>query len=152
SVRRFHDSANPEIDDVESVQAEISQVVMNAVDKVLAGESMKPGLVGTPTIAHLGDDHETIRVRIERLPDELIVHIRNVEVGDIDVVQAGLHRLPENSDGGVDIAWRSPHLRTSKLHCTVAHSVQLHRCALQRETAAEISLLHHFVSSSFSAP
>src|SRR5580700_922407 len=56
SLRGFRESANPEIDDVESADTEISQVVMNAVDELLAGKSGNPGLVRTATSAELGDD------------------------------------------------------------------------------------------------
>src|SRR5260370_39121833 len=71
---------------------------------------------------------------------------RFVVIAGVDVVPPRLYRLSQNGNGGVNIARRSPHLGTSELHCPVAHAVQGHRCARQREAAGEISLLHHFVS------
>jgi hypothetical protein len=60
-------------------------------------------------------------------------------------VHAGVYRLSQNSNGGVNVAWRPPHLGTRKLHCTVAHAVQGHRSAGQREAAGEINLSNHLV-------
>src|ERR1035437_9762791 len=48
SLRWPHDDSYPEIDDIQSVESEIPQVVMNAVDQILTRESMKPGLVFAP--------------------------------------------------------------------------------------------------------
>jgi len=42
------DSSNPKIDDIQGVESQISKVVMNAIDQLLARKSMKPGLVVHP--------------------------------------------------------------------------------------------------------
>src|SRR5262249_41049971 len=91
SLRRFRESANPKIDDVQCVKAEISQVVMNGINQLLARESMRPGFIWSATSAHFGDDHETIRIRMERLLNDLIGHMRTVVVAGIDVVHTGLY-------------------------------------------------------------
>src|ERR1700730_16160156 len=84
-------------------------------------------------------------IRMERLRDKLIGHRRTVEVAGIDMVHAGLYCLAQNSNCRVKITWWSPHLRASKLHCTIAHAVHGHGCARQREAASEISLFNHSV-------
>jgi hypothetical protein len=61
---------------------------MNAVDQLLSGESMKPGLIRTSASAHFGDDDQTILIRMERALDQLICDMRTVEVAGIDVVYA----------------------------------------------------------------
>src|SRR5438105_5908772 len=99
---------------------------------------MNPGLVRTATSTHLGDDHQTIRIRMERPLDNLIGHMRTVEVAGVNVVHAGLYGLPQNRDGEVNVGRRSPYLRTSKLHCTVAHAIYGHRSARQSKAAGEI--------------
>jgi len=81
SLERFEDRSNPKVDDIETIDPKISQVVMNTIDQLLAGKSRNPGPVCTPTSAYFGDDHETIRVGMERLLDNLIRHMRTVEVG-----------------------------------------------------------------------
>ena len=92
------------------VEAQISQVVMDSIHQLLAGKSVKPGFVWTSACAHFGDDHETIGVRMERLLDQLIGHMRTVVVAGIDVVHAGLHRLSQNSNGSINVAWGVPTL------------------------------------------
>jgi hypothetical protein len=49
---RFRNSTDPKIDDVEMVEAKISQVVMEGIHQLLAGRSVKPGFVWTSTSAY----------------------------------------------------------------------------------------------------
>src|SRR6204780_5962421 len=44
-LRRFHNSANSKVDHIERAKAEILEVVMNGVGKLLTRESMNPGLI-----------------------------------------------------------------------------------------------------------
>jgi hypothetical protein len=76
------------VDDIEVVEAQISQVVMDRIHQVLAGKSVEPGFVGTSACAHFGDDHEIFGIRMKRLLDELIGHMRSVVVAGVDVVHA----------------------------------------------------------------
>ena len=66
---------------------------------------------------------------MKRLLDELIGHVRAIEVAGVDVVHSGGDRLAQNSGSTWDIAWRSPNefaaVLAGKLHgSTVAHAVQ----------------------------
>src|ERR1700758_5108947 len=83
---------------------------------------------------------------MKRLPNDLIGDVRTVVVAGVDVVHAGLHRLPQNCNGLVAIAWRPKDVRAGELHGAVAHSVNGQRCARQREAACEISQFSHFSS------
>src|SRR5215475_11463272 len=78
-LRRLRHASHPEIYDLDRIESQMSQVVMNSVDQLLAGEGMNPGFVPTAASAHLADDHQTIRVGMKRLPDELIGHMRTVK-------------------------------------------------------------------------
>src|SRR5262249_17633489 len=118
-----------QIDDIERVEAEISQLVMNTVDELPAGKSRNPRLVWTVTSANLGDYHGTIGIWMERVLDNLIGQMRTVVVAGIYKSHAGLYRPSQNSDDGSNVPRRSPHFRASKLHCPVAHAVHSHRCA-----------------------
>src|SRR5580698_4141428 len=100
---------------------------------------MNPGLVCAPASADLGDNHEAIRIGMERPLNKLIGHMRTVEVAGINMVHARLYGLAQNSYGSVNISGWSPHPWTRKLHCTVPHAVHGHGCARQREAAGEIS-------------
>ena len=133
SFRWPHDSSDAQIDDIERVESEIAKIVVNAIDQFLARKSMNPGLVFATSSAYLGDDHQTVRIGMERLLDDLVGHMRTIKVAGIDMVHAGGDRLSQNGDRSVDIARRSPHLRTGKLHRTVAHAVHGHRCAWEGE-------------------
>ena len=97
---------------------------MNRIDQFLTRKSMKPGLVFPPASAHLGDDHQAVRIGMKRLLDDLIRHMRTVIVAGIDMIHAGRNRLSQNRDRSINIARRSPNLRTGKLHRAIAHAVQ----------------------------
>ena len=73
---------------------------------------------------------------MERLFDDLIGHVRTVEVAGVDVVDAGGDGLSEDSDCGVEVGRRAPHLRTGELHRAVTHAVHGHRGAGEGEGAA----------------
>jgi len=80
----------PQIDDIQRVQAEVSQVVMNCVYQVLAaGESVNPGFVRSRRDAHLGDDRQALRIGVQRMPDDLVRQVRTIEIAGIYVVDAG---------------------------------------------------------------
>src|ERR1700757_1320937 len=111
---------------------------MNAIDQLLSGESMKPGLIRTSASTHFGDDDETILIRMKRVLDQLIRDMRTVEIAGIDVVYARLDRLPQYGNRCVNITGRPPDPRTGKLHGAVAHSFHSHRRAGQSEAAREI--------------
>jgi hypothetical protein len=68
----------------------------------LAGKSVKPGFVWTSTSAYFRDDHEILGIRMERLLDKLIGHVRSVVVAGINVVHARLYRLSQKL-GGVSV-------------------------------------------------
>ena len=99
---------NPKINDIQRVGSKISEIVVNGIDQFLTRKSMNPGLVFTPASAHLGDDHQAIRIGMKRLLNDLIRNMRTVKV--------------------------------------LAHAVQGHRGAREREAAAKVHLFHHSVS------
>jgi hypothetical protein len=74
---------------------------MDRIDQFLARKSRNPRLVGSPASAHLGDDHESGRIWVERLLDNLIGHMRTIVVARIDVVHPSLDGLSQDSDRAV---------------------------------------------------
>src|ERR1700733_3276366 len=109
-------------------------------------EGMDPGLVFTAASAYLGDDHEAIRVGMERLFDDLIGHMRAVKVAGVDVVHASVNCLSEYGNCTFNVRRRTPDLRACELHRSVAHAVYSHRGAGQREGVVEVYLCGHLVS------
>jgi hypothetical protein len=57
------------------------------------------------------------------LLNDLICHMRAIKVAGIDMIHAERYRFTQNSNRTLHIARLSPHLRTGKLHCAVAHAV-----------------------------
>src|SRR4030095_9584039 len=87
---------------------------------------------------------------MKRLLNDLIGHMGTVKIAGIDMIHASRYRFSKNSNRTVHIAWRSPHLRTGKLHSAIAHAVQAQRCAGRCESAAQVRLFRHSVSPSVS--
>ncbi len=92
--QRWTDS---QVDDVKPLESEISKIIVNGIDQILPGKSNIPGHICSPASADLGDDYQVIRIRMERLLDDPIGHVRAVEVAGIDVIHAGLYRLAQDS-------------------------------------------------------
>src|SRR5258705_13957973 len=95
SFRWAHDATDSKIDDVEGVEPEVTEVVVSAVDQLLARKGVNPGLVLTAARAQFGDDHEAWRIGMERLLDDLVGYVRTVEVAGVGVVHAGLNRVSQ---------------------------------------------------------
>src|ERR1700678_3858554 len=79
-LRRSHDSPNSKVDDIQHIEPEISQIVMNAIDQLLARKRMNPGLVFPPASADLRHNHQAIRIWMKSPLDNLIGHMRTVKV------------------------------------------------------------------------
>jgi hypothetical protein len=58
------------------------------VDDLLARACVKPGTIGAAACADFGHDDQIIRIRMQRLSDDLIGYLRTVEIAGIDVVHA----------------------------------------------------------------
>src|SRR5271165_5887824 len=123
-LRWRHHSANPEIDQVQGVEPEIAEIVMNAIDQLLARKRVDPRFVRWPPGAQFGDQHLSIRIRMKRPLNYLVGHMRTVIIARIDVIDPRRDSLSQNSDGSVNIARWSIHARTGKLHGAIAHALQ----------------------------
>src|SRR5713101_8390293 len=88
SLRRLRDSPNAKIHDIERVQPQVSDIVMHTVDQFLTRKSVNPGLVFTTAGTDLGDNYHAVRIRMKRFLNNLIRHMRAVEVARIDMVHA----------------------------------------------------------------
>ena len=70
--------------------------------------------------AALGGDDEVVRVRVQRLADQLLVGVRAVDVGGVDEGDASLDDLAQQVDAFVVVGVLAPDLRAGQLHCAVA--------------------------------
>ena len=73
--------------------------------------------------ADLGDDHEIVAIRVQRLADDLVGDVRAVVVARVDVVDAALDRLAQHGDGLRAILRRSEDTLAGELHGAVAEAV-----------------------------
>ncbi len=75
----------------------------------LETKRMNPGLVFTAASAHLGDDHQVIRIGMKCPLNDLIGHMRTVIVAGIDMIDIGRNRVSQNSNRYVNITRQSPY-------------------------------------------
>ena len=69
-----------------------------------------------PNKAALGGDQQVVRVRVERLGDQLLADIRAVRVGGVDQVDAEFDSSPEDGDRLVVVGRRAPDPRSRDPH------------------------------------
>src|ERR1700747_3312416 len=132
-VFRSGESTEPEIHDVEGIEAQVAQIVMYGIDNLLASACVKPGTVGAAASADFGDDHQVIGIRMQRLLNDLIGDMRTVEIAGIDVVHARCHSLAQNRDRAWNVAWWAPNLLiailSGELHGPITDPVNSQRGA-----------------------
>src|ERR1700678_2652840 len=121
-VGRPHHSSNPEVDDIQRVESEISQVVMDPIRQLLTRKRRNPRFVLWPPSTYFGAYHQTLRIRMKRPLDDLVGHVGTVKVARIDVIDPCVNCLSQNSYRSVHIARRSVHAGAGKLHGAIAHS------------------------------
>ena len=119
AVARAHHAV---VDDIERVQAQVTEVVVDAGDQVFRRDGQLPRLVGRPAGSELGDDHQPRRVRMQSLANYLVSDVRAVEVR---LCRYGSRR-PRQPRGGrttalVRVLGRSPHAGASQLHRAVTY-------------------------------
>ncbi|MNT70099.1 hypothetical protein D3C72_2084550 [compost metagenome] len=75
----------------------------------------------------LGHDHKIVRIRGQRLADQLVGDVGAVEIAGVDVVDAGGHGLAQDRKRGVAILGRAEYAWAGQLHCAVAQAFDLVR-------------------------
>src|SRR6266480_6232154 len=88
---------------------------MNGINQILARDIVYPRLVLAATSPNFGDNHETIWIRMESFLNDLIRHVRTIEIAGVDVVHAGSYRFTQHGDGGIGIARWPKHDLTAEL-------------------------------------
>ena len=120
--RSRHVEHDAQVDDIERVHAEMAQVVVDRAGEILRREGRIPRRVRSPLRTDFGDDDEIVRIGMKRLADDLVGHVRAVEVARIDVVHAAGDRLAQDGDGAVPVLRRAEHVRAGELHRAVAQT------------------------------
>jgi hypothetical protein len=83
-----------ELVEIDAVQLQAAQAAVAALLQALGPRVARP-LAGTgPAKAALGGDHEAVPIRMERLRDQVLAHLRPVRVCGVDQVDAELDNAP----------------------------------------------------------
>lgn len=135
---RSHGRADPEVCDINPIEAEVSKIVVGAIDEFLWRGGGDPGGIGKAPEAEFCHDHEAGGVGVERLPDDLVGDVGAVEIAGIDVIHAGGDGFAQDGKGGVAVAGRPEDMGPGELHGTVAHAVDGELGARNGEGTAEV--------------
>lgn len=119
-VIRFGTSDQPEVADRKGIDGERSKVVLDALAELgglLGGEDTA---VPVPPRTDLADQDQVLGVGVERLANELVHHVRAVELGGVDVVHATVDRLAQYGERLIVILGWPEHARPREAHCPEA--------------------------------
>src|SRR5262249_37347622 len=92
------DSTDAQVHDVETIEAEIAEIVLCAVDELLARKGRDPGFIFAATSAEFGYDGQFLRVGMKGLLDDLVGDVRAVEVAGVDVIYASGDGFTQHCD------------------------------------------------------
>ena len=130
----------PQVNDVESLQSEVAQIVVDGTRQLVRAEGRTPRRILAAPRADLCHDDEVVLVGRQRFADQLIGDERPVEVAGVDVVDAGGHRFSQDGERRFPVARRPEHAGSGELHGAVAQP--LDGAATQDEAAGLITRLH----------
>jgi hypothetical protein len=132
---------------VESIQAEVAQIVVYGVDNVLARASVWPRTITAAARTDFCHDDKIVRIRMERLLDELIGYVWPVVIAGVDVIDSRGHGFPEDSDRTGNIARRTPNnfiaVLPGELHCPITHAVYRDRTIRKGKCTAKVRAFSH---------
>ena len=114
------EAADAQVDHVEHVEAEAAQVVVDLLAQLRGRARVRPAALLVAPGADLGDDVQVVRVRGQRLADELVRDVRAVEVGGVDVGDAQLDDGAQHGDRRVVVLRRPEDAGPGELHGAVA--------------------------------
>ena len=112
-----------QIDHLEPLEAEIAQVVVDGAGQIRRALRGEPGAVRVANRADLGDDHQIVRIGMQRLADDLVGDVRTVEVAGVDVVDPSLDGGAQHRDGCGAVARRAEDAGTGELHRAVTDAL-----------------------------
>ena len=112
-----------QVDEIHPLAPQRAQVVLDAGPELGRRQGRVPSSDVVAAAADLGDELEGLRVRVQRLADQLVDDVGTVVLRGVDVVDAELDGAAQDGAGTFGIAWRSEHAGACELHRAEADAV-----------------------------
>ena len=122
---------DPQVDGGQPVGAKGLQVLLDVGAQFVGFLCGVPVALLVTARADLADQSQVGRIRVERLADEFVGHIRAVELRGVDVVDAEVDGPAQDGERFIVVARRAEDARAGKLHGAVADATDMERA--QRE-------------------
>ena len=113
---------------------------MHRLRQLLRGKRRQPGGILAASGSDLGHNRKVVPVRMKRLADKLVGHMRSVKIAGINVIHTRRHRFTQHRQRRIFIFWRTKNARPGKLHRAIAKS--FNRTRSERERSAFIYAAH----------
>jgi len=113
----------PQIGDLDHVDAQIVEVVVDGGGQLVAREGGVPRRILAAPRSEFGDDGEVGGIGVERLADDLVGDVRAVEVACVDVIYPRLDRGAQHGNGFAVVVWWTEDALPRELHRAIAHAV-----------------------------
>jgi hypothetical protein len=112
-----------QLDEVDPVELQVPQRQLHLLLEVGGASHRVPLPRAGADQARLGADHQLLRVRVQRLGDDLLADEGAVGVGGVDEVDALLDGRADDAHGGVVVDRLAPDAGAGELHGAVAEPV-----------------------------
>ena len=122
-----------QIDGVEHIKFEAAKVVMDRCDQLIGLECREPRTTVPTNGTYFADDHQIVRIGIQRIANQFVGNVGTVIIAGIDVIDPAFDRCAQDRKCLGSILGRSVGHRSGKLHCAVTDTVD--GAATQAETA-----------------
>ena len=112
-----------QVDDVERIDAEMTQIVVHGERQFGRLQRGLPRRVRAAHGADLRHDHEIVRIRMQRFANDLVGNVRAVEVARIDVIDPARDRFSQDGDRRGPVFRRPEDAFAGELHRAVTEPV-----------------------------
>ena len=104
-------SHEPQVDDVENVDAEVPDSCRGR--RWQGPRARSPGSRGVRATHRpdFGHDHEVVRIGVKRLSDQLVGDVRAIEIAGVNVIDSAPHGRPQHGERGLTVLRRPKYPR-----------------------------------------
>jgi hypothetical protein len=104
------------------IQSERSEVGLDPRSQVLRSLCAQPVPLLIASRPHLGDEYQLLWIGMQRLAEELVRHIRSIELSRVDVIDPGVDGTTDDGQRLVAILRWSEHPGPRELHRAKTHA------------------------------